>query len=189
MNPQEKLLIQQAQTGDLRAFEALVKKVDGKVMSVAYRMLNNTQDAEDVYQDVFMKVYSNLKGFRFQSDFYTWVYRIAVRCAIDYRKKRKPRQIQTFQPLENGGDGWRELPQNNSVAPESAVLDEELKDQVRSFLETLPLMQRTVFFLRFMEGLPVKDIADATGCSRGAVKQHLFRGSQKAKKALSDYIK
>jgi RNA polymerase sigma-70 factor, ECF subfamily len=186
MNPHEKLLIQQAQNGNLKAFEALVKKVDGKIMSLAFQMLNNAQDAEDVYQDVFLKVYSSLKGFRFQSDFYTWVYRIAVRCAIDYRKKRKPHQTAaSFQETASGQDSWVESGQGR---PDRVLADEELKDRIRSVLDTLPLMQRTVLFLRFMEDLPVKAIAEATGCSSGAVKQHLFRGTRKARKALSDYI-
>ncbi|HEX9933730.1 MAG TPA: sigma-70 family RNA polymerase sigma factor [bacterium] len=189
MDPQERQLIQQAQAGDIRAFEALVKKVDRKVLALAFEMLNRTEDAEDVYQDVFMKVYSNLKGFRFQSDFYTWVYRIAVRCAIDYRKKRKPLPALSGRRIEEGKSGWWADPTEGDGDPEDAVLDEELKGKIRSVLESLPFMQRTVLFLRFMEGLPIKNIAEAAGCSQGSVKQHLFRGTRKAKKALSVYLK
>jgi RNA polymerase sigma-70 factor (ECF subfamily) len=183
MEPQERILIQQAQTGDLRAFESLIRGVDKKVMALAFQMLNNQQDAEDVYQEVFLKVFSNLKGFRFQSSFYTWIYRIAVRCAIDYRKKRKPHTVTWTHEYLQGREAW-----SDGATPETAVLDGELREQVRSTLDQLTAMQRTVLFLRYTEGLPLKDIAEATGCSQGAVKQHLFRGTRKAKKSLSVYI-
>jgi RNA polymerase sigma-70 factor, ECF subfamily len=186
MEEQERHLIELAQAGNLNAFERLIRKVDKRVLTLVYRMLNNTEDAEDVYQEVFLKVYSNLKGFRFQSDFYTWVYRIAVRCAVDYRKRRSKRPVASIHELDGSQEGWTETA-TAPPAPDAAACGAELRERFQELLESLPAMQRAVLFLRFMEDLPIRDIAAATGCSRGAVKQHLFRGMRKAKKALSAY--
>ena len=88
MNKEVRALVQRAQEGDAEAFERLVHQYDRRVLTLAYQLVGNTQDAEDVYQEAFMRAYDKIGKFRFESDFYTWLYRIVVNCAISYRKKR-----------------------------------------------------------------------------------------------------
>jgi RNA polymerase sigma-70 factor (ECF subfamily) len=145
-------------------------------------MVNNPQDAEDIYQDVFMKAYRHIKSFRFQSNFYTWLYRIAVRCAVDYRKKRR-----TFQDAPSGV--WQDSSAGQGSSPEDRFLEKEFQHQVQSVLDSLPLMQRAVFYLRFVEGFQVRDVAEIVGSSTGSVKRQLHRGVQKARKRLWAYGK
>ena len=93
MNQNEELLIRKAQRGNIAAFEELVKRYENKVMSIILDMLNDVEDARDVYQDVFMKVFLTIKKFRFQSKFYTWLFRIAVNTSINFRKKRTSQTV------------------------------------------------------------------------------------------------
>jgi len=188
MNGDERNLIQQAQNGNQWAFERLIKKYDRKVFALSFRMLGNTQDAEDVYQDVFMKVYHNLKNFRFESDFYTWLYRIAINCNISYRKKRNLRYRSSFESLGQEDNPWQWIPADSTSTPDSQMDAVELREKIQSILGTLSLMQRTVFVLRFFENFKIKEIAEITGCAEGTVKNYIFRGTQKMRKHLSSYL-
>src|SRR3990172_7679359 len=96
INSEEKAIIKEAQRGNLLAFESLVKKYDRKVLQLAYSMVNNTEDAEDVYQEVFVRVYKNLDRFKFKSEFSTWLYRVVVNYCINYQKGKKRKQ---FYPI------------------------------------------------------------------------------------------
>jgi len=188
MNSEEKALIQKAQKGDIGAFETLVKKHEGKVLSLLFQMLGNTEDAEDVYQEAFMKVYSNIEHFRFQSDFFTWVYRIAFRCAIDYRKKRNVYPVASYNEHDPADSGWLKVVANPDTSPLDAAIDQEIRQQIQWTMDSLPVTQRIVFFLRFIEDLKIKDIAEIIGCSQGTVKNCLFRSTEKARIRLSAYL-
>ncbi len=88
MNQDEQAIIKQAQGGNILAFEALVKRYDKHVLQLAYSLVNNTQDAQDVYQEVFVRVFKNLKRFKFQSQFSTWLYRVVVNYCINFNKRK-----------------------------------------------------------------------------------------------------
>ena len=189
MNDDEKDLIRQAQTGDQRAFEKLVRKYDKKVLALAFQFVENVEDAKDIYQEAFMRAYHKIHRFRFESQFYTWLYRIVVNCAISYRKKGARQRHQSIEETMHNEDGWHLLPPNEEPKPDALAIREELREQIQSNLETLSLMQRTVFVLRFYEDFKIKDIAEIIGRTEGTVKNYLFRSVQKMKKRLSPYIK
>ena len=185
---EEKDLVRQAQEGSLWAFERLVHKYDKKVLSLAFQLVGNKQDAEDVYQESFMKVYHKINRFRFESDFYTWLYRIVVNCAITYRKKRNRERHRSIEEAAEKENGWQWTPTDPKVRPDSLITSVEIREQIHSNLEALPLMQRVVFTLRFLQDFKIKDIAQIIGCSEGTVKNYLFRGTQRMRKHLLPYM-
>jgi RNA polymerase sigma-70 factor (ECF subfamily) len=185
---EEKDLVRQAQEGSLWAFERLVHKYDKKVLSLAFQLVGNKQDAEDVYQDVFMKVYHKINRFRFESDFYTWLYRIVVNCAISYRKKRNRERHRSIEEAAEKESGWQWTPTDPKAGPDDLTAGIEIREQIHSNLETLPLMQRVVFTLRFLQDFKIKDIAQIIGCSEGTVKNYLFRSTQRMRKHLLPYM-
>ncbi len=181
-------LVIQAQNGNVEAFEELVKIYDKRVLSLAIQLVGNTEDAEDIYQDVFMKVYAKLDQFRQESHFYTWLYRIVVNCAISYRKKRNRQVHQSIDEMvDRKGDWQYHFPQTGQ-SPERHTINNEILEQVQSTMDKLSLMERVVFILRFFEDFKIKDISEITGCAEGTVKNFLFRSTRKMRKDLLVYI-
>lgn len=189
MDEEEKDLIHRAQEGNNWAFEKLIRKYDRRILALALQLVGNTEDAKDVYQEVFMRVYRKLHRFRFESDFYTWLYRIAVNCAISYRKRRTRQRFWPIEGTEQGVKVGEYTPSDSGPTPDTSVLTSELNEQIEAVIETLPVMQRAVFVLRFFQEFKIKEIAQITGCSEGTVKNYLFRSTQKMRDNLSSYIK
>jgi RNA polymerase sigma-70 factor (ECF subfamily) len=189
MNEEERKLIEQAQAGNRWAFERIVSQYERKVLSLAYQLVGNTQDAEDIYQEAFMRVYRNIGKFRFQSDFYTWLYRIVVNCAISYRKKRTRHLHRSIDEAAEKESRWHWTPTDDKPGPDRLVMNAEITEKIDATLHSLSLMQRTVFVLRFFQDFKIKEIASIIGCSEGTVKNYLFRGTQKMRKNLSAYVK
>lgn len=188
MENEERELIYKAQQGNTQAFEKLIKQYDRRVLALAYQLVGNTQDAEDVYQEVFMKVYKNIQRFRFESDFYTWLYRIAVNCAITYRKKRNRHIHAHIGEAGNQENGKTYTPSDSAPGPEKKLMNHEIKQQIEMNLDRLPLMQRVVFTLRFLQDFRIKEIANIINCSEGTVKNYIFRSTQKMRKHLTPYL-
>ena len=179
--------IQEAQKGNQQAFEELVRLYDRRILALAFQLVGNTEDAQDVYQDVFMRVYNKLHTFRFECDFFTWLYRIVVNCAISYRRKRKRHTHYSLDEMAES-DGWRWLPSDSNPDPERLTMSNEIRKQIHTILETLPMMQRVVFVLRYFQDFKIRTISEIVGCSEGTVKNYIFRGSQKMKKELAAYL-
>lgn len=188
METREIALIKDAQAGNLKAFETLIQRYETRVLSLSYQVLGNTQDAEDVYQEVFMKVHKNIQRFEFKSDFFTWLYRIVVNSALSYRRKRFRYEHVSIDTSNERDDGWHWTPVNDSPEPDRLMLNQEMIQIIYERMDQLPMMQRVVFTLRYFEEFKLKEIAEITNCSEGAVKNHLFRSTQKMKKALSSYV-
>ena len=184
MNQDEELLIRKAQRGNIAAFEELVKRYEDKVMSIIFNMLNDAEDS----RDVFMKVFLTIKKFRFQSKFYTWLFRIAVNTSINYRKKRTSQQKETLENYieENKHDAEITI-QNNSDNPEKHLLDMELGKHIQRSINLLSPKQKAVFVLRHYHGYKLAEIAEILNCAEGTVKNYLFRSLQKLKKELKEF--
>lgn len=188
MIKQEELLIRKAQRGSLSDFESLVKKYDEKIARLIYNMLNNTEDAEDVYQEVFLKVFQSIHKYRFGSKFYTWLYRIAVNTCINYRKKRSSRSFEMLEEVATtSAANWDLLFKSSEKNPEEAMLNLELHEKISSSIENLSPKQRAVFVLRHYHGHKLSEIAEILNCSEGTVKNYLFRSIQKMKAGLKNY--
>lgn len=188
MEKSEELLIRKAQRGNLNAFESLVSIYDVKVMRLIYNMLNHTEDARDVYQDVFIKVYKSIHKFRFQSEFYTWLYRIVVNTCINYRKLRSKRFNDSFDEFqESWENNWKLVNSGGPSNPEQNLMNKELDLEIQKGIEQLSEKQKTVFILRHYHDHKLSEIAEIMNCSEGTVKNYLFRAIQKMKRFLHDY--
>lgn len=189
MSENEKALIKEAQRGNIVAFETLVKNYDRQVLRLAYSMVNNTQDAEDIYQEVFVRVYRSLPRFQFKSEFSTWLYRVVVNYCINYQKKSR-RRLKTYS-IDNeypgGDDSWKVTVKSAESNPEQSLLNVELSKEIDLALEHLSPKQKTVFILRHYHGEKLREIANILKCSEGTVKNYLFRATQKMQRLLKEY--
>ena len=181
-------LVRRAQEGNVEAFEKLVRIYDKRVLSLAVQLVGNTEDAKDIYQDVFMKVYSRLNQFKLESQFYTWLYRIVVNCAISYRKKRNRQRHQSIDELLDTRGEWQYHFQRSAQNPEKDAISKEILEQIQLTMDNLSLMERVVFVLRFFEDFKIKDISEIMGCAEGTVKNYLFRSTRKMRKDLSVFV-
>ena len=189
MNVEEKKLIENARRGDNAAFGRLMERYDRRIMALALQMLGNREDAQDVVQEVFLKVFQKIHQFEHRSEFFTWLYRIAVNYIISYRKKRRRDAHRSLDAGIEREDGFPQLPVDNQARTDAPLLGSELSAQIESGLDDLSLMQRTVFVLRFFQEFKIKEIAHIIGSSEGTVKNYLFRSTQKMKKRLKPYLK
>lgn len=176
----ENELIEKTRRGDLEAFSALVRSHQEKAIHTAYSILGNWEEAKDAAQEGFVKAWKNMPSFKGGSRFSTWLYRILINvCKDEIRKKKNRLQVKTF------GDD-REPAQNESGL--NLVLNQEIKTTLMNSIQKLPLGQRTVFSLRYLEGMSLEEIADVENLSVGAVKAHLWQAGQKVKKDLALYL-
>ncbi|MFO7891480.1 MAG: sigma-70 family RNA polymerase sigma factor [bacterium] len=178
-------LIEKAQKGDTRAFEKLVKKYDRQILSLAYQISGNTQDAEDIYQEVFMRAFKSITSFNQKSSFFTWLYRIAVNCSLTYCNRRKSK---AHMPLEDEENDFSWQPVDDLPTPDKTVLNQELKEKIKRGVNTLSPMQKTTFILRFYHQLKIREIAQVTDKAEGTIKNYLFRATRNMQKKLSPYV-
>ena len=179
---EETALIKAAQEGDQEAFEQLVRSYDRAVLRLAMNLLRSPEDARDVYQEAFLRVYRNLGSFRLDSSFQTWLYRIVTNLCLDHLRRRKVRREEPPDPIEYAREERAE------VDPQRTLLSKELGARIRQVLGGLTARERTVFELRHYHGLRLKDIGDTLGTSEEAAKNCLFRVTQKMRVALGDYV-
>ncbi|MFQ5638555.1 MAG: RNA polymerase sigma factor [bacterium] len=180
--------MRKAQTGSIVAFEALVKKYDKQVLSLAYSLVNHTQDAEDVFQEVFVRVYKNLPMFKFRSQFSTWLYRVVVNYCINHnRRTKRHKQYSLNGSSEDQSDFWTMTLKGHEIDPEDAILNAELSYEINAALQQLSEQQKTVFVLRHYHGHKLREIAQIMRCSEGTVKNYLFRATRKLQKLLYAY--
>lgn len=164
-------IIIKAREGDIGSFEAIYKSAAGFVYNVAYRIVYNAQDAEEVTQEVFLNVYHKLKSFRLESSLKTWIYRITVNCAINYSKRRAREREKKVEYLGNLNP-WQLL-------SEPAVDDHRHKEAIEMFLKMLNPDQRICVVLRSIEGLSYQQIAETLKISVNTVRSRLKRAREK----------
>ena len=178
MKPEVQHLILDAKTGNTEAFHALVAYHDEKMMTLALELTRHQQDAEDLYQEVFLKAYRYIGAFRMESSFYTWLYRIMVKSFLNHQRKKENIKIQ-----EPPGDS----PNLIDSIPADAPKNTDVSDQINRILCTLPKQQKTVFILKHFQGLKIREISDIMDISSGTIKKYLFRAMEKMRAGLKDY--
>jgi RNA polymerase sigma-70 factor (ECF subfamily) len=182
-------LVQSAQQGDMNAFEELVYRHDKKVFGIAARYVNSAEDAKDIYQEIFLRVYRGLSKFRFQSEFSTWLYRIATNVCLTHQNRRKKNfpLLRDYQP-EGDDVESRALSVNSdpSHSSDQRTLSSEISQRVQEAMNELSPQQKLVFTLRHFEGYKLKEIAGMISCSEGAVKKYLFTATQRMRQQLRD---
>ena len=177
-------LVQRAQHGDLRAFDLLVLKYQGRIAALVSRYVSDAGEVEDVTQEAFIKAYRALGKFRGDSAFYTWLYRIAANAAKNHlvAKGRRPGADATIEDAEGFDEGGL---LSESASPEALAMGGELADVVESALNALPDELKAALMLRELDGLSYDDIADVLGCPVGTVRSRIFR----AREAIDQRVK
>src|ERR1700683_4822539 len=161
VSPQVDTLIRAAQRGDQDAFEQLVRTYDQSVLRLAMNLLRSPEDARDVYQEAFLRVYRNLDAFRFDCSFHTWLYRIVTNICLDQLRKRKVRKEETavVETADGPIDRMEAFEESSAHAdPERTMWNRQLKGKIESAIEDLTPRERMVFELRHYQGLRLRAI-------------------------------
>ena len=188
---EERLLVQQAQSGDREAFEQLVYRHDRDILRLAFHMLGNREEAQDVFQDTFLKAYRSLARFRSDSSFYTWIYRIATNVALDRLRKRQTLREEISYEADTAANPDRPalkdtLEEKSYYSnPERRLYGREVGAKIQEALKTLSEKERLVFELRHYQGLRLRMIGEIMGSTEETAKNYLFRATQKLRAYLS----
>lgn len=182
-------LVRRCQDGDEAAFRQIVERHQSKVYSIIYGILRNRNDAEDIAQQVFAKIYFSIKGFDFRSSLITWVYKITVNECYDYLRKQKVRKLVYESDLAE--DDARTM-ENSPVAVEKRpAIDKrmERRDYLMKLLSKVSEEERSLLIHKEVEGLTVEELAEMTGLNENTIKVKLFRARQKLVKASAKFGK
>lgn len=184
------ILVHRAQAGDRTAFDALVRLYDRDVLRLALRMTGSAEEAADIYQEAFLKVYRSLANFRFNSSFSTWLHRVVVNLCLDYLRKRGRSKEFQAPAHDNEREGFLETVAEDrpGVDPERALAANEISRRVEAALQCLTPRERMVFELRHYEGLRLRVIGEMCGTSEETAKNCLFRATHKLRGALGDLV-
>ena len=181
-------LIVKAQKGDNSAFEELIYRYDRNVLSLAFKFVNNRDDAKDIYQEVFIRVFKSLKKFQFRSEFSTWLYRITTNVCLSFKKKQSRHlTVSINEDDDNGNREVYEIPDDGANSPEDYVHSSEIASRINKALENLSQRQKMVFILKNYEGYKIREIAVMLECEEGTVKKYLFDANSKLRKYLSEF--
>jgi RNA polymerase sigma-70 factor (ECF subfamily) len=179
-------LVERAQRGDKRAFELLVEKYQRKLGRLLSRFIRDPAEVEDVTQEAFVKAYRALPGFRGDSAFYTWLYRIGINTAKNYLMALGRRAPTSTEVEAEDAEGFEDGEQLRDInTPESMLLSKEIAATVNATIEELPEELRTAIQLREIEGMSYEDIARIMDCPIGTVRSRIFR----AREAIAERLR
>ena len=178
-------LVERVQGGDKRAFDLLVLKYQHKIVKLVMRYVRDASEAQDVSQEAFLKAYRALPGFRGDSAFYTWLYRIAINTAKNHLVSLSRRPMEYDLDLQDPEQQAIHNQLRDEDSPEGIALREELRATVQAAIGDLPDELREAITLREIEGLTYEEIAEAMDCPVGTVRSRIFR----AREAIDQRIK
>ncbi len=187
----EAALIRRAQKGDQDAFARLVESYDHNVLRIAYNLLRSEDEARDVYQEAFLRVYKNLDKFRFDCTFHTWLYRIVTNICLDHLRRRKVRKEEpSVQQTPSGTINLIDQIEEHraNADPQRRLLSKQLGEKIKSALESLTPREKMVFELRHFQGMRLRGIGEVLGTTEEAAKNCLFRATQKMRAALGEFV-
>jgi RNA polymerase sigma-70 factor (ECF subfamily) len=192
----DRALIERAQTGDREAFESLVHRYDRDVLRIALNILHKPEDARDVYQEAFLKVYKNLHRFRFECSFYTWIYRIVTNVCLDQLRRRSSRPEDQAPELAlqargetSAGDFFdRQQEPGAASDPERRLMGLEIGQRISTALSQLTPRERMVFEMKHYQGLKLRAIGEVLGTTEETVKNSLFRATRKLRVQLEGLL-
>jgi RNA polymerase sigma-70 factor, ECF subfamily len=178
-------LVQRCKADDRQAFRELVERYQRKVVAIAFGMLHDREDALEVSQEAFAKVFTNIQKFKEEASFYTWLYRIVTNLAIDRQRQRSRQPLLERDAMEIGEANWVEtVPAATSADPYEQVKDQETGERIRIALAELTPAHKAVILLREVEGLSYEEISDALQCSRGTVMSRLHYARKRLQSLL-----
>lgn len=192
-NVDERCLVLEAQGGSRAAFEELVHRYDRDVLRLALNLMKRHEDARDVYQEAFLKVYRNLHRFRFECSFYTWLYRIVTNVCLDHLRRRQARPEDQAPEMSSASrdEGLtdffeRQREHRPTLDPERRFIGKEIQAQIAAAMERLSPRERVVFEMKHYQGLKLRAIGAALGTTEETVKNSLFRATRKLRNQLRE---
>jgi RNA polymerase sigma-70 factor (ECF subfamily) len=183
-------LIREAQSGSRTAFDALVRQYQHHVLRLALHLTGSEHDAEDIYQEAFLKAYRYIGNFRFECSFYTWIYRIVTNLCLDQLRRRKTRREDHAVVVDRSGDEidlLAAVSDNRSFSNPARELDRKvLAGKIQNALEKLTPRERMVFELKHYQGLRLRTIGEMLNTTEETAKNTLFRATKKLRVQLAD---
>jgi len=184
------VLVREAQRGNRAAFEELVRHYDQAVLRLAMHLTGSEHEAQDIYQDAFLKAYKSVGNFRFECSFYTWIYRIVTNLCLDHLRKRQVRKEDGPVAVDAQGEPYDVLDQvpdgRAGANPERDLMRRELGTRISRALEKLTPRERMVFELKHYHGLKLRTVGEILQTTEETAKNTLFRATQKLRGALAD---
>lgn len=168
-------LVESYIAGDEEAVEKLVVKYQRQIYAVIYRMTKNIEDARDLTQKTFVRAIEGIGGFRRESSFKTWLYRIAINISLNHIKQNRREEVELVDTI-----------MGNQAGTLSKIIENERKSYIKKSLDELPGRQRLALILRAYEGLSCSETAQAMGCTEGAVKAHYHNGVKRLREILKE---
>ena len=184
MNHEETEMISRCQRGDQEALKEIFDKYHKKVYRIAYGVVRQREEALDVVQEVFIKLFRSIQNFKGRSHFYTYLYRMAINTSIDHKRKAGKQFVSSLDE-----EGSFEPSDEADKGPEKILLQKELEEKVRQAMDKLPDEQKAAIIFRDVEGLSYQEMAEAMGCSIGTVMSRLHYGRKRMQESLKDYLK
>lgn len=186
-------LVKRVRGGDQRAFKLLVERYQRKVYAVALGMLKDKEEAMDVSQEAFVKVYKYLDHFKGDASFYTWLYRITVNICIDIIRKRagaggEAVEFDETMPMDVSEANIGALGSRLGTNPQKSALRRELAEKIQEALAAVPEKHRAILLLREVEGMSYEDLSRTLDIPKGTVMSRLFHARAKVQKILSQYL-
>jgi RNA polymerase sigma-70 factor (ECF subfamily) len=183
-------LIRAAQRGDAAAFEELVCSYDRAVLRLAVHLTGSQEDGQDIYQEAFLRAYTNLDRFRFECTFYTWIYRIVTNLCLDHLRKRSSRTRDLVTSISPDGEEEQVLDRmpdhRPSASPERSFAGRELRAYIQRALARLSPRERMVFELKHYHGMKLRTVAGILNTTEGTIKNTLFRATHKLRTQLAE---
>ncbi len=179
-------LITQAKSGNDSAFEELIFRYDRSVLAIAFKFVHNSDDAKDIYQEVFIRVYKGLKNFEMKSEFSTWLYRIVTNVCLS-NKSRSKKQLYVSIDEQNESEDDESVNvelADNEMDPAELMANLDLSDIIQDAVDSLSSKQRMTFILKHYEGYKIREISDMLNCKEGTVKKYLFDAIRNLRKKL-----
>ena len=184
MKREETEIISRCQQGDQEALKEIFDKYHKRVYRIAYGVVRQREEALDVVQEVFIKLFRSIRNFKGRSHFYTYLYRMVMNTAIDHKRKVGKQFISSLDE-----EGSFEPSEEAERGPERVLLQKELEEKVKLAMDKLPDEQRAALIYRDVEGLSYQEMAEAMGCSIGTVMSRLHYGRKRMQELLKDYVK
>jgi RNA polymerase sigma-70 factor (ECF subfamily) len=185
---EDRELIKQAQGGDKQAFRRLVERHQRRAYSIALGLVRDENDARELVQEAFLRVYRGLATFEGGSSFFTWLYRIVTNLAIDLMRKpgRRDAELSDNQAADDDGGELSFVSRIDGADPIDMLRRREIAERIQAALDALPPYHRGVILMREVEGMSYEEMAQAMGVSKGTIMSRLFHARQKLQRALAD---
>ena len=184
------MLVREAQRGNRAAFEELVRHYDQAVLRLAMHLTGSEHEAQDIYQEAFLKAYRSVGNFRFECSFYTWIYRIVTNLCLDHLRKKQVRKEDAPVATDPSGEQYDVLEQvpdaRAGANPERDLMRRELGGRIAKALDKLTPRERMVFELKHYHGLKLRTVGEVLNTTEETAKNTLFRATQKLRGALAD---